>query len=265
MKMTCRKCKKPYFFDEAKMPEEGIIFKCPRCGNNLVFKKDSASDDLSVPKGSGTNPLVYGSYAGALGGLGCAVPVLMTTLLGIGIMSLGVQVSGYTAAAALVLVLLKMLSFGILIGMSLSYVGARTEIDVWSVKGGLIGALIGVIIGLAGGLFVATFMGGILGLAVIFGSVLGGLIKAALVSAVVILVRRFVFPDEKGSLSAALSGRQTAFVGVLFFVMVFTIGMDVKGLYQAKFAYNESAKQMSSEGLIIKEQDRSSNERGTSL
>ncbi|HWR58190.1 MAG TPA: zinc-ribbon domain-containing protein [Thermodesulfovibrionales bacterium] len=266
MNMVCKKCKSPYYFDDSKIPDEGLQFKCPRCGNIVIFKKDAAVMQVSGANHGaeefGANPLLYGSYAGALGGLGCAIPVLMMTLLGLGFMSLGMQVSGYTAAAALVLVLLKTLSLGIFIGMALAFIGAKTGIDVWSIKGGLIGALIGVLIGLISGAFIGTFMGGILGVAIIFGSMISWLIKATLASIVVILVRKYVFSVQDGELSASLSGKQMAFVGLLFFLMVFTVGMDVKGLFLAKSTYSESTKQMSSEGLIVKAHDKSSNSDG---
>ncbi len=264
--MVCRKCKSPYYFDDSRIPAEGLQFKCPRCGNILVFRKEAQRAQVDKSDhGIGdaeTNPIVYGAYSGALGGLGCAIPVLMMTLLGIGFMSLGMQVSGYTAAAALVLALLKTLSLGVLIGMSLSFIGAKTGLDVWSFKGGLIGALIGVIIGIIAGFFIGSFMGGIFGVAVIIGSVIGWLIKATLASIVVILVRKYVFSAREGDLSVSLSGGQMALVGVLFFLMVFTLGMDAKGLYSVKSSYDEAKTQMSSEGLEVKDSEKSSNSQG---
>lgn len=267
MKATCKGCGSAYFFDDSKIPEEGFSYKCPRCGNRVLFKKGSSAQievvrPESVESG-GTNPVVQGSYAGAIGGLGCAIPSVMMTLLGIGFLSLGMEVSGYSAAGTILMALLKMLSTGVLIGISLAFIGAKTEIDVWSIWGGLIGTFIGGVIGLISGIFIGTVMGGVLGIAVVFGSVLAWTFKALLVSAVVILVRKYALSsDDEGPLSAPLSSGQMGAVGVLFFLMVFTIVMEMKGQNYAKAALEQTKQEMSSEGLTVTGQEKSYNSQG---
>jgi hypothetical protein len=130
------------------------------------------------------------------------------------------------------------------------------------VTGGLIGAGVGIVIGLLSGIFVGTFMGGFLGAAVLIGSVVSWLIKAILVTTVVILIRKSVFWGGEGDLQTLLSDRQKAAVGLLFFLMVFTIAMEVKGHFHTKTEYGEAMKELSAEGLLLKSPDKSSDANG---
>ncbi len=261
MKTSCKKCGKDYFFDDSRIPEGGFTYKCPRCGNGVPFVKDDGIGEQTA--GSGTNPVVTGAYAGALGGLGCALPLIAMMMLGIGFLSLGMNVPGYGAAAAILIVLLKMLSAGVLIGISLAFIGAKTEINVWSFPGAFIGAFIGGAIGLISGLFLGTGIGGVFGTALIFGSVVGWVVKAVLVSAVVILFRNFVLSSgDEGPLSAPLSAKQMTTVGLLFFLMVFTIVMDMKAQHSVRAAIAETRQGLSAEGLRVADQQSSLNDQG---
>ena len=256
MKAICKGCGSSYYFDDSKIPEEGLTYKCPRCKGSVFFRKDSEQSGAAFPsvEDSGSNPIVNASYAGALAGIGCAIPSVIMTMLGIGFLSLGMRISGYSFAGAVLMALLKMLSAGVLIGISLAVIGAKTEIDVWSIWGGLIGTAIGGAIGLISGLFMGIFMGGVLGIAVLFGAVILWVIKGALLSLVVILVRRYVLSSEDNpSLSSPLSTRQMATVGVLFFLMVFTIVMEMKGHYYARAAFEQAKQEASSNGLSIED------------
>jgi DNA-directed RNA polymerase subunit RPC12/RpoP len=265
MKASCRKCGKEYSFADSRIPEEGFTYKCPRCGNGVFFGRESCMQDqtMSAAADPGTNPIVRGSYAGALAGFGCAIPVIMMTMLGIGLLSLGMKISGYSAAGTILMVFLKMLSVGVLIGISLAFIGAKTDMEVWSLWGVLIGTCLGGAIGLISGIFMGTVLGGVFGIAIVFGAVIGWMIKAALVTTVVILIRRFALSsDDEGPLSAALSARQMTAVGVLFFLMVFTIVMEMKGSHYARAAVEQAKQELSAEGLQVADQESSFNDQG---
>jgi predicted Zn finger-like uncharacterized protein len=74
MKARCNKCKGLYNMDDSRIPDEGLQYKCPRCGSVVVFKKgEPAAHEKKaaiVTHDIGTNPLVNGAYAGLVGGTG---------------------------------------------------------------------------------------------------------------------------------------------------------------------------------------------------
>ena len=267
MKATCAQCETEYNFDDSSIPEEGLHYRCPRCGNTVVFERSLTDEFNEMPEPvldeSGTNPIVNGVYAGALGGTGCAIPFVAMTLLGVGFMSLGLEISGFTAAAAMLLSFLRMLSLGVLIGISIAAVSAKWEVDMWSFQGGFIGLAIGLLIGIVHGIFVNAMIGGVFGTIAIGLSFLGWIIKALLVTVVVILTKNHAFTSyDEGTLSSDLSGFQKAAVGTLLFLMIFTIGMEVKGLLNAQSGYKEVMHGTSSEGLSITNLEAFYNESG---
>jgi hypothetical protein len=187
-------------------------------------------------------------------------------MLGIGFMSLGMESSGFSAAASVLMSFLRMLSLGVLIGITLAFIGAKTRTDIWSVRGGLIGALMGVLIGLLYGIFVSTIIGGILGALAIVGTVGVWIIQTTIITIVVILVRKYTFfSDEESSLSSDMSGLQKAAVGILFCLMIFTIVMEAKELLLAKSGYDEAKKEPIAEGFLVKDLQDIYNEEGDLL
>lgn len=270
MKALCSKCKSLYNLADTRIPDEGLQYKCPRCGSIVFFKKAlpriQEKKSVSVSDDTGTNPIVNGAYAGALGGTGCAIPAVLMSMLGIGFMSLGMEFSGFSAAASVLMSFLRMLSLGVLIGITLAFIGAKTRTDIWSIRGGLIGALMGVLIGLFYGIFVSTTIGGILGALAIVGTVGGWIIQTTIITIVVILVRKYTFfSDEESSLSSDISGLQKAAVGILFCLMIFTIVMEAKGLLLAKSGYDEAKKEPIAEGFLVKDLEDIYNEEGDLL
>ena len=266
MKARCNKCGGLYNVDDSKIPDEGLQYKCPRCGGVVFFKKGEPAVHKKKAAfeshGIEPNPLVTGAYAGVVGGTGCAIPVGLMSMLGIGFMSLGMEISGFSAAASVLMSFLRMLSLGVFVGMSLAFIGAKTHTDMWSVRGGLIGALIGVLIGLINGVFMSTIIGGIFGVIAIVGSVAGWIIKTTILTIVVILARKYTFfSDREGSLSSDLSGVQKAAIGALFFLVIFTVAMEVKGLYLAKSGYEDAMSETSAEGFIVKDLEATYNEK----
>jgi DNA-directed RNA polymerase subunit RPC12/RpoP len=267
MKARCSKCKSLYNLDDTRIPDEGLQYKCPRCGSIVFFKKGSPriqeKRTVSVSDDTGTNPIVNGAYAGALGGTGCAIPAVLMSMLGIGFMSLGMEFSGFSVAASVLMSFLRMLSLGVLIGITLAFIGAKTRTDIWSVRGGLIGALMGVLIGLLYGIFISTIIGGIFGAIAIVGTVGIWIIQTTIITIVVILVRKYTFfSDEESSLSSDISGIQKGAIGILFCLMFFTIVMEAKGLYLAKSGYDEVMKETSAEGFLVKDLEDIYNEEG---
>lgn len=268
MKAVCRRCRSSYSFDDAKIPEEGLSYRCPRCGNTVLFTRPSPADQPDATDAiedfageGGENPIVSGVYSGAIGGTGCAIPSVLMTLLGVGFMSIGLEISGYTAAAAMLLTFLRMLSLGVLIGASLAFISTRTDVDMWSFRGGLVGLAIGMLIGIVHGIFVHAIIGGVFGFIMIAGSVVGWVVKAVLVTIAVIIARKNTFfTYSEGSLSSELTGVQKAAVGTLFFLMVFTMGMEVKGLIASKESFSEAMKETSAEGLFVSGQEEFYNE-----
>lgn len=265
MRAQCSRCKSVYNFDDSRIPEEGLEYKCPRCKHIVLVKKtvNRQLSQESVHAESGVNPIVTGVYAGALGGFICAIPAVLLTMLGIGLASLGLGISGFSAAASLVMSFLRMLSLGVMTGIALAFVDAKTEADMWSARGILVGMLIGVIMGLTYGIFMYLIIGGVIGTIAIIGSVFGWIIKTAIVTLAVILSKNYVFRSmEPGSFSLEISGMQKTVTAVLFFFMIFTLGMEAKGLYLTKSSYEESLKEVSAEGLTVKDMKELRNAEG---
>ena len=267
MKATCPQCDTEYNFDDSRIPEEGLYYRCPRCGNTVVFQRP-LPDELNemseaVLDEPGINPIVNGVYAGALGGAGCAIPFVAMTLLGVGFLSLGLEISGFTAAAAMLLSFLRMLSLGVFIGISIAIVSAKSEVDMWSFQGVFVGLAIGLLIGIVHGIFVNAIIGGVFGMIAIGLSVLGWIIKALLVTVVVIAAKNHVFAShEEGIFSSELSRFQKSAVGTLLFLMIFTIGMEVKGLFNVQSGYKDVMQETSSAGLSITNLEAFYNESG---
>ncbi len=44
MKQTCKTCKSSYYFDDSRIPDDGLNYRCPKCGGTVFFKKLRADD-----------------------------------------------------------------------------------------------------------------------------------------------------------------------------------------------------------------------------
>ncbi len=251
MKIRCGKCNKGYYFDESRIPEGGISFTCPRCKETVLFSRETGPFGPASTPGGGRNPIVSGAFSGAVGGIGCAVPTVLLALLGIGVISMGMDIPARTTTAAILISFLEMFSLGIIIGTALAVIGAKTGMDAWSFPGWLTGTLIGMTIGFINGTAVGTMLGGVFGVAAVLSSTLIEGIKAALLTAVIILVKRqSFFSYEEGSLSAPLTKTQALITGMLFLLVFVSVGLEAKGLLLAKAMYRHN---MSTEGLVLKD------------
>ena len=89
MKETCSSCKRSYYFDDAKVPDEELRYLCPKCGNVIVFKKPLGDEDApSVLKHEEFHPksffaLVAGAFSFPLQGNGKILLISGTIFFGI--------------------------------------------------------------------------------------------------------------------------------------------------------------------------------------
>ncbi len=155
------------------------------------------------------HPFASGTSAGAIGGLGCALPVLAVMLLGFG------------AAAKIVPALLKMpiyylvavsavglTALGIVIGIFLAMIQSGSEKKIFSFPGILLGGLLGMVIGTGYAAAVDMISGvGVNISHVVTGAASWG-ITALLVSIAVVIIRRTALSSRKESFSSSLSGLQ---------------------------------------------------------
>jgi len=166
------------------------------------------------------HPFASGAAAGAIGGLGCSLPVLAVMLLGIGALSALVSKTAadmpmyFTIAMSVA----SFTGFGIMIGIVLAMIQAGTEKKIFSFLGVLLGAFFGLVIGGVQGLSASMGSGAVIVTALVVSGALGWGVKALLVSIVVVLVRRLMLSSKKESFSARLSGAQI--LGIILSVAV---------------------------------------------
>ncbi len=131
-----------------------LVKTCEKCGaQNLVKNRVCMNCGARFPKEEGMKdegeetPVVErvrtGAIAGALGGLGCSIPVLMLTFLGLGFISLFLPIGGARATGILLVRLFTFVIAGAAVGTAMGYLAAF-EFS----KGSGIGAIVGSFLGL---------------------------------------------------------------------------------------------------------------------
>ncbi|MEC4676131.1 MAG: hypothetical protein VST72_04290 [Nitrospirota bacterium] len=262
MESKCGKCHNSYFFDDSQLSDEGFYYKCPKCGEPVFFRgfhsttgrKAFSVSPLDPDHKTGRNPIVSGTYSGAIGALGCSIPLIMITLLGISFISLGIELSGLTTSGAMLTSTLKLIALGVSIGAFLTLTEVFTGINVWSLPGVLIGASAGGVTGLLVGTAYGLAFRGVLVENTILSSVLSWTIKALLVSVAVILVKKYTFPHyEEGGIQSKLSRSQKVVIFSLLLSVLFPISMGVRELYTTGASTAGAITQIQSEGLTLKD------------
>ncbi len=270
MEKKCWKCGNSYFFDDSRLSDKVFYYKCPKCGEPVFFGGFHSTSSKKAPSVSafdpdnktGRNPIVSGTYSGAIGALGCSIPMIMITLLGIGFISMGIELSGLTTSGAMLTSTLKLIALGVSIGALLSLTEVFTGINVWSLPGVLIGAAAGGVIGSLIGAAYGLALRGVLVETTIIGSLLSWTAKALLVSVAVILVKKYTFPHyEEGSILSKLSRSQKVVIFALLLSVFFSISMGVKELYTTGTS-TTGIMQIRSEGLKLKDLSNSFNDEG---
>ena len=124
---------------------------CEKCGTqnlvkNLVCMKCGARFPKKKEK-EGVTPALQraktGAIAGAIGGFGCSIPVMMLTLFGLSFVSIFLPIGGARAAGVLFIRFLSFVFAGAAVGAAMGYLGAF-EFG----RGAGIGAVLGSFIGL---------------------------------------------------------------------------------------------------------------------
>lgn len=258
MKATCSKCQHVYFVHASSASKGGSYNRCPRCGTPFSAAKGTIQSAERSWDTSGTRPIVLGAYAGATGGVVSGIFAALLTLLG-----LGVRFSDPTTAMDLLISFLRILSLSVLTGMSLGWIREKTKLEVWGILGGIIGTLAGTVLCLIYEMVVALVTVGAFDLAEISGSVGGWMIRAGIVTLLVIVARKFVFPAiGEGSLLSPVSIAQQGIVGILCCLVVLAIGMEVKEARLGRSPRQQALKPLSSEGLVLRDLEESVNVTG---
>jgi predicted Zn finger-like uncharacterized protein len=90
LKQICQACKSSYYFDDSRIPDEGLSYKCPRCGNSVIFqkifsRKDAVMDESvrdTYPRKSFLE-LLPGVFTSPLRGNGMILLIAGTLVFGI--------------------------------------------------------------------------------------------------------------------------------------------------------------------------------------
>jgi hypothetical protein len=138
-----------------------LVKTCEKCGaQNLVKNRVCMNCGARFPMEEGMRdegeetPVVErlrtGAIAGALGGLGCSIPVLMLTFLGLGFISLFLPIGGARAAGILLVRLLMFVIAGAAVGTAMGYLAAF-EFPKGSGIGAIVGSLIGLVLAIFAG------------------------------------------------------------------------------------------------------------------
>ncbi len=273
MEFRCENCNRSFRVPDSKVINAGIKFKCTKCGKYINITAEDvqaaklsseittepASDAPQIEENrdvaaafpaatpatftasdSGSadtiHPLVSGSLAGSVGGIGCAIPVLALTLLGIG------AVSAITGGRTVLVTGTSVIGFGILIGIMLASFQARTESRMFGFPGVLMGTLLGIVFGIVQGMIVAAGSGAIFSAAVIISASIGWGFKAFLLSLVVVFARRNITTSGKESTKATISGSQLLGVGLALLTVFLGIFGDVRAALSMK-TFKEEASQ----------------------
>jgi predicted Zn finger-like uncharacterized protein len=228
LKVTCKKCKASYLFNESKITDAGLKYKCPKCGELIILNKSIPlyQNTKETPSNISKNPLLIGIYAGAIGGAISSMPVMLYDFLWIG--------SEYTVFSLINTFLLsffKMFYLGIFIGLLFAFINTITNIHMWSTAGGLFGIFIGFVIGL--------FSSGILGneYSDVF---LPWIIKGVIASWVVVFIKKQYFVSYgKESLSIPVTKQQIIALVLLLSLSIIPLSITAKVHYQHNYQHRE--------------------------
>lgn len=203
------------------------------------------------------HPLASGSFAGAVGGIGCAIPVLAMTLLGVGAVSLlaGGKTGNLPVGQVVLLTGSSFIGFGVLIGIVLAFFQARAESGISGFLGVLIGGFLGALFGAAKGMIVAAGSGAVFSIAIIVTAAMGWGIKALLLSGAVVLARRVMVSSRTETQAATISGGQLLGIGMSMLVLFLGIFGEVRTALNLKNVKEEATTafqdMVSAEGLQV--------------
>ncbi|TET45069.1 DUF3426 domain-containing protein [candidate division TA06 bacterium] len=110
---------------------------CMKCGAR--FSKESAKEKVTPA----LQRAKTGAIAGAIGGFGCSIPVMMLTLFGLSVVSIFLPIGGARAAGVLFIRFLSFVLAGSAVGAAVGYLGAFNF-----GRGAGIGVIVGSFIGL---------------------------------------------------------------------------------------------------------------------
>lgn len=217
----------------------------------------SSSPEFTAVTIDAVHPLVSGSLAGTVGGIGCAIPVLAMTLLGVGAVSMlaGGKTGNLPVGQVLILTGSSLIGFGVLIGIVLAFFQTRSESSMFGFLGVLIGGFLGALFGAVMGMIVAAGSGAVFSFAIIFSSVIGWGIKALLLSGAVVLARRMMLSSRTESSAATISGGQLLGIGLAVLVLFLGMFGEVRSALSMKTVKEDAAKAFqdmaSAEGLQV--------------
>lgn len=142
-------------------PASDLVKVCEKCGTqnlkkNLVCMNCGArfpKEGVEGVQEAETPPLERiktGAIAGAIGGVGCSMPILMLTFLGLSFVSIFLPIGGARAAGVLAIRLFTFVLAGALAGAAIGYIGAF-EFGRGSGIGAMVGAFLGLLFAIAAG------------------------------------------------------------------------------------------------------------------
>jgi len=120
---------------------------CMNCGAKFPRTEDMAGEDRETPP---LDRVRTGAIAGALGGVGCAIPIILITFLGLSFISVFLPIGGARAAGILFFRFLIFVLAGAAVGSAIGYMGAF-EFGRGSGIGAIIGSFIGLMFAIAAG------------------------------------------------------------------------------------------------------------------
>jgi hypothetical protein len=120
---------------------------CMNCGAKFPKTEEMLREDRPTPP---LDRVKTGAIAGALGGVGCAIPIILLTFLGLGFISVFLPIGGARAAGILFFRFLIFVLAGAAVGSAIGYMGAF-EFGRGSGIGAIVGSFIGLMFAIAAG------------------------------------------------------------------------------------------------------------------
>ena len=141
-----------------KKPPSEMVKVCEKCGTqnlmkNLICMKCGARFPKKEAKEEVTPALQRaktGAIAGAIGGFGCSIPVMIMTLFGLSFVSIFLPIGGARAAGVLFIRFLSFVLAGSAVGAAMGYMGAF-EFGRGAGIGAILGSFIGLLFAVASG------------------------------------------------------------------------------------------------------------------
>lgn len=118
---------------------------CMNCGAKFPKTEEMFEDEKETPP---IERVKKGAIAGALGGVGCSIPVMLLTFLGLSFISLFLPIGGARALGVLFLRFLIFVLAGAAVGSAIGYMGAF-EFGRGSGIGAIVGSFIGLMFAIA--------------------------------------------------------------------------------------------------------------------